>query len=199
MSTTHDHGRHGAKQPNRFDPARAAKLDDPSRFDYLPPAKIAELLAAPAGACVIDFGTGTGTFAIDLAMRRPDLEIVALDEQPEMLEMLRAKPASSQLKNLKPAFTDALGEYREKADRILAINVLHELGDEALSGLVELLKPNGLVLIVDWRADVERPVGPPRDHVYDAGEARKRIEGFGLKAEREEMLPYHYVLLARRS
>jgi SAM-dependent methyltransferase len=198
MSTTHNDDRHGAKQPRRFDPARAAKLDDPERFEYLPPAKIADLLAAPSGACVIDFGTGTGTFAIELAMRRPDLHIVALDEQPEMLNMLRAKPASAQLKNLKPVLTDALPEYREKADRILAINVLHELGDEAMRGLVGLLKPGGLVLIVDWRADVERPVGPPRGHVYKADEARTRIQGFGLRVQHEEMLPYHYVLLARR-
>ena len=67
MSSTHDHSRHGAKQPERFDPAKAAKLDDPARFEYLPPAYITEALAAPQGACVIDFGTGTGTYAIELA------------------------------------------------------------------------------------------------------------------------------------
>jgi hypothetical protein len=32
--------RHGAAQPNRFDPARAVRLDDPARFAYLPPLEI---------------------------------------------------------------------------------------------------------------------------------------------------------------
>src|SRR3989304_2758407 len=98
----HDHSRHGAKQPERFDPARAAKLDDPARFESLPPAEVIDLLDAPQGACVIDFGTGTGTYAIELARRRPDLQVIALDEQPEMLELLRAKPAAAALKNLAP-------------------------------------------------------------------------------------------------
>jgi precorrin-6B methylase 2 len=31
---------------------------------------------------VIDFGAGTGTIAVELARRRPDLEVIALDEQP---------------------------------------------------------------------------------------------------------------------
>ena len=199
MSSTHDHSRRGAKQPERFDPARAAKLDDPARFEHLPPAGVIEMLAAPRGACVIDFGTGTGTYAIELAQRRPDLQVVALDEQPEMLDLLRAKPAAAELKNLRPVLTDALPELKGKADRILAINVLHELGDEALSGLVALLKPEGRALFIDWRADVERPVGPPRDHVYTAGDARKRVEGFGLAIEHQHQFQYHYVLLARRS
>jgi ubiquinone/menaquinone biosynthesis C-methylase UbiE len=199
MSSAHDHSRHGAKQPERFDPARAAKLDDPARFEHLPPADVMEMLAAPQGACVIDFGTGTGTYAIEVAKRRPDLQVVALDEQPEMLDMLRAKPAAAALKNLKPVLTDALPELQGKADRVLAINVLHELGDEALRGLVALLKPEGRVLFIDWRADVERPMGPPRDHVYNVADARKRVEGFGLAVEHQRLLSYHYVLMARRS
>jgi SAM-dependent methyltransferase len=199
MSETHDHSRHGAKQARRFDPARAAKLDDPERFEYLAPAEITEMLAAPLDSCVIDFGTGTGTYAIELAKRRPDLEVIALDEQPEMLEMLRAKPAAAQLKNLRPVLTDALPQLQQKADRILGINVLHEIGDEALRGLIGLLKPEGRVLFVDWNADAERPVGPSRDQVYNAAEARKRIENFGLTVERQSTLRYHYVLMARRS
>ncbi len=194
----HDQGRHGAKQPERFDPARAAKLDDPARFEYLPPAEVVELLDAPQGACVIDFGTGTGTYAIELARRRPDLEVIALDEQPEMLELLRAKPAAAALRNLRPVLTDALSELQAKADRILAINVLHEVGDEAMRGLVGLLKPGGLALFIDWRADVERPAGPPKDHVYDAAGGRKRVETFGLAVERERLFRYHFALMARR-
>ncbi len=195
----HDHSRHGAKQPERFDPARAAMLDDPMRFRHLPPADVTQMLAAPQGACVIDFGTGTGTYAIELATRRPDLQVIALDEQPEMLDLLRAKPAAAALKNLRPVLTDALPELQGKADRVLAINVLHELGDDALRGLVALLKPEGRALFIDWRADVERPAGPPRDHVYEVAGARKRVEGFGLAIEHQQLLRYHYVLLARRS
>src|SRR5579863_10143435 len=58
----HEHGedRHGARQPRRFDPKRAARLNDPTRLAYLPPDRIFALLAAPQGGRVADFGTGTG-------------------------------------------------------------------------------------------------------------------------------------------
>ncbi len=115
----HHHGahgnddRHGARQPERFDPARAALLDDPSRFGYLPPDEIFEMLAAPAGGRVVDFGTGVGTYAIELARSRPDLEVIALDEQQEMLDLLRAKPAAQKLSNLKAVHTDETTKLNE--------------------------------------------------------------------------------------
>ena len=198
MSTHHRHAdRHGARQPERFDPARAALLDDPSRFEYLPPDEIFDMLAAPAGGRVVDFGTGIGTYAIELARSRPDLEVIALDEQQEMLDLLRAKPAAQKLPNLKPVHTDEIAKLNGTADRVLALNVLHEVGDEALRAMAALLKPTGTVLVVDWNAGVDRQVGPPRDHVYTAAEARERMERVGLRIEGERMFKYHYSLVAR--
>lgn len=199
----HDHGahgdddRHGARQPERFDPARAALLDDPSRFEYLPPDEVFAMLAAPAGGRVVDFGTGTGTYAVELARSRSDLEVIALDEQREMLELLRAKPAAQKLPNLRAVHTDEIARLKGTADRVLALNVLHEVGDEALRAMTALLKPAGVVLVADWNAGVERPVGPPRDHVYTAAEARERMERMGLRIEGERMFKYHYALVAR--
>ncbi|MGA7870283.1 MAG: class I SAM-dependent methyltransferase [Candidatus Binatus sp.] len=194
-----DDDRHGARQPERFDPARAALLDDPFRFGYLPPDEIFEMLAAPTGSRVVDFGTGIGTYAIELARSRPDLEVTALDEQQQMLELLRAKPAAQKLSNLKALHTDEIKKLNGTADRVLALNVLHELGDDALRAMVALLKPAGTVLVVDWNAGVERPVGPPRDHVYTAAEARDRMERMGLRIEGERLFKYHYALVARRA
>jgi SAM-dependent methyltransferase len=191
--------RHGARQPSRFDPARAAMLDAPERFEYLPPAEIVAMLDAPAGGCVIDFGTGVGTYAIEIARRRPDLEVIAFDEQPEMLDMLRAKPAARELKNLKPVLSSETSSLEGKADRILALNVLHEVGDDAMRQMAAMLKRDGSILFIDWDAAVERPVGPPRDHTYSADQALKRIESFGLAAERGSRLRYHFVLRARRT
>lgn len=194
----HGDDRHGAKQPDRFDPARAALLDDPARFDYLPPAKLFELLDAPASGLAVDFGTGTGTYAIELARRRPDLEIIALDEQPEMLKMLMAKPAAAQLKNLRTILTSELPDLDGKADRVLAINVLHELSDAALGGLVAMLKPAGVALFADWNAEVDRPLGPPKDHVYTPAQALTRLEKAGLAGTLQPALQYHFVILAKR-
>lgn len=193
----HDPERAGAKQPERFDPRKADRLDDPSRFDYLPPETILALLDLPRGATLVDFGAGTGTFAIHVAQARADVTVVALDEQPEMLDRLRAKPETKSLANLRIAMPDALAGLRGQADRVLALNVLHELGDDALALLAALLKSDGFALFIDWSADVDRPVGPPRDHVYGPHEGSARLESLGFAAETLDPLPYHYVVRAR--
>lgn len=155
------------------------------------------MLEVPQGGKILDFGTGTGTYAIELARLRPDVEVIALDEQPAMLERLRAKPAAGSLPNLKPTLAGEAAGMSGHVDRVLALNVLHELGDEALQTLRGFLKPDGIALFIDWNADVERPAGPPRDHVYSPAEACSRLEQMGFQPEKERLFPYHYAFRAR--
>ncbi len=196
-----EHDRHGAKQPHRFDPTKAGLLDDRARFEALPPAEIAALLDAPGGGLVVDFGTGTGSYAIELAAARPDVTVVALDEQRPMLDRLEAKLAVRPLANVKPllAGPDASRELAGRADRVLAVNVLHELGDAALAQLAALLGPDGRALFVDWNADVERTMGPPRDHVYSPAAAAERLARFGFTEESRRLFREHYALVCRKS
>jgi SAM-dependent methyltransferase len=189
------HDRHGARQPERFDPARAAILDDTARFEYVSPDALLEELALPPAAVLVDFGSGTGLYAIALAQTRPDLRVVALDEQPAMLERVRASIARAGV----AIDASAVESLRGRADGVLALNVLHEVGDAALGELRDLLHPAGVALFVDWNADVERPVGPPRDHVYGTGEAVERLRAAGFRVEERAALPYHFVLAARRA
>jgi len=149
-------------------------------------------LDVPAGSKVVDFGTGTGTYAIELARLRPDIEGIALDELPEMLDRLRAKPNAVALLNLRPTLAGEIGVLGIKIERVLALNVLHELGDEALRVIGALLKPGGFTLFSDWNAGVERPVGPPADHLYKPRDARTRLERIGFKIEVEHSLSYRY-------
>ena len=58
-----------------------------------------------------------------------------------------------------------------------------------------LLKPSGQVLFVDWSSAIERPVGPPRDHVYSPEEGLARVQNFGFSVSKKQNFPYHYALL----
>ena len=188
--------RHGAKQPERFDPARAARLDDPARFEYLAPAALLGLLDLEEAATVVDFGAGTGTYAIEIARARPAALVYALDENATMLAHLRQKLATSDVSNVTPIEPAELGPLKGRVDRVLAINVLHELGDASLAELRGLLAREGKALFVDWNADVERPHGPPRDHVYGIEEARRRLRDSGFTEIAASTFPYHYALVA---
>jgi SAM-dependent methyltransferase len=195
------HGAHGdrlgARQPDRFDPARAAILDDPARFAHVPPERLLDELALAPSATLVDFGAGTAFYAIALARLRPGVRIVALDEQPAMLAYARDAIAAAGVADVEVAGPSALAALRGMADGVLALNVLHELGDAALADLKSLLAPNGTAVFADWNAAVERPVGPPRDHVYDPDEAARRLEAAGFRVDVREPLPYHFVLIAR--
>ena len=116
-----------------------------------------------------------------------------------MLDMLRAKLSARPLPNVKPLQSGekALIELQGRADRVLALNVLHELGDQALGRLVSLMAPAGRAVFVDWNAEVERPVGPPRGHVFAPAEARARLVRLGLLVAEERLFLYHYGLVCR--
>lgn len=56
----------------------------------------------PAGARVVDFGTGMGIPALPLALLRPDLEIVALDASAKKIAFVRQAGLELGLANLRP-------------------------------------------------------------------------------------------------
>jgi SAM-dependent methyltransferase len=186
---------HGARQERPFDPARAARLDDPVRFTYLPIDEVIALVDPPRGATVVDYGAGTGAYSLPLAQRRPDLHVVALDIQPEMLAMLRAKPVFATLANVETV-TEPPRALRGAVARVFGINVLHELGDAALREIAVLLAPDGRFVAIDWDAAVERPAGPPRERVYEPREARERLSALGFRVLDERRFPYQYGLVA---
>jgi 16S rRNA (guanine527-N7)-methyltransferase len=60
------------------------------------------LAALPAGARVVDFGSGMGIPAAVLAIARPDLEILALDKSHKKMAFVRQAGLELRLPSLKP-------------------------------------------------------------------------------------------------
>jgi ubiquinone/menaquinone biosynthesis C-methylase UbiE len=185
----------GAKQPSIFSHERAAWLDEPEREGWIPTPALIELVDAPSGARVLDFGTGTGRYALALARARPDVHVVAYDVQDEMLKIVRERIAGLEIANFGAA---DWAEVKRRApfDRILALNVLHEIDNDALRGLASLLAPDGVVLVVDWDATIDRPTGPPAEHAHIPSEAAERVAHNGLRCVeriRDPRFPYHFI------
>ena len=183
---------HDDRVRRRFDPARAARLDDPERFTYLPPADVVAFVDAPPNAVVLDFGTGTGTYAIAFAHERPDCTVIGLDTQPDMLAMLRAKPAAAAVRSGGP---ELLIELAGTIDRVITLNVLHEVEDEHIRALFAALPPSAQVAFIDWNPDVERPHGPAKEHLLSPADAERYLAPFGFRLLRTQLFPYHYAIL----
>lgn len=193
----HGHGHGGERRPYKFDVARAERLDRPERLEWLPPPQLAALLDIPLNASVLDYGTGTGALVIPIAKSRLDATFYALDEQPGMLELLHAKLDAQLLSNVVPLEPQHAGSLAGRLDRILAVNVLHELEARDLALMHALLRPGGFAVIVDWNPEVERPAGPPPETLDTAEEARARLGAAGFAARPVGTFRYHHACVAR--
>lgn len=191
----------------KFDLSHASKLENPERLVELPPAELVKLLRLTGAETVIDFGAGSGMYSLPIAEALPHGTLFAVDEQQVLLDRLRQKlgeqrPAGRvvpvlNVENHVP-LPDGAG------DRILMINVLHHIHDEpaALAEVSRLLRRGGLLVAVEF-ARMDRPVGPPNDHVLTADELHAVIERMSLKEiaayEPGEIGLYHVAIVAERA
>lgn len=186
---------------HKFDPARAARLDAPERQSYLPDAALISLLDLHGHEKVVDYGAGTGRLSLAAAQRlRAGGQVLAVEESEEMMSLLCERLAGADAP-IEPILVagNSVPLDDATADRILAVNLLHEVrGEPALVEMRRLLGLDGLLLVADWERGraPERTVGPPDDILYSEEEAAAELEQAGFDVQSEDGLPYHFLLLA---
>lgn len=190
------------RKPHKFDPARAEILAQPERQEFLPNDRVLDLLRLGGAETVVDYGAGSGVLTLPLARRLPRGTVHAVDESPEMVGLLTknlseaGRPpnlATHAIKHDRVPLRDGV------ADRVLAVNLLHEvLGEGAVGEIRRLLAPDGFLLVADWRGDAERGFGPPREATLAPDEGQKMLQEAGFDAElvKDHGFPYHFVLRA---
>lgn len=147
-----------------FDPKRASLLDSEERLKELRPQQLlTDIAGITKGLTCIDLGCGTGTFSFPMVLSVGNEGIVyAVDDSDEMLEHLRAKNPPP---NLRLVYGDArqTGLGSETADFCLLAYILNQVKppDSLVAEAFRLLKPEGRVLVVEWKADRDSP-GPPQ-------------------------------------
>lgn len=190
-----------ARDPKKFDPSRAHMLDAPERERFLPSAAIVDLLRLEGGETVLDYGAGTGRLTIPISEAlKAGGKVIALDESPPMVQRLReaidgrANAEAILISSNRVPVEDA------SADRVLAVNLLHEVrGEQALAEMRRLVSEDGAVLVVDWAKGRPRDSGPPDEILYSTEEAIAELQAAGFDVESAPIeLPFHFALIARR-
>jgi ubiquinone/menaquinone biosynthesis C-methylase UbiE len=150
--------------------------------------RLAEQLLAglPDGGRIADVGAGTGTFAIELAGAAPAAEVIAIDGDPEVLALARAKPGAAAVE-WKQALADALPLADASCDRVSMSLLLHHLDADgkrlALAEAHRVLRPGGRLHVADW--------GQPQDPLMTAGmRTLALVDGWdGIRDHAEGRLP----------
>lgn len=188
----------------KFNMDKLERLNDPERFDSLPPDVFWPALGAlPPDATIVEIGAGTGLFAAAFAARAPEATVYAADTADQMLDWMRAnrpEVADGRMVPLKAEETHVpLAD--EVADAVYMINLHHELArpSESYAEAFRLLKPGGHLLVVDW-APRETPKGPPPEVrvSVDALAALLRDAGFTEVAIDDTTLAWHLMATAVR-
>ena len=186
------------RDPKKFDPAMASVLDAPERERHLPSEDLVAMLELEGTETVLDYGAGTGRLALAAATAIPRGQIVAVEESEEMLAHLEKRLAAVDNARAVLITSNRVPLYDGEADRILAVNLLHEIrGESALAEMRRVLASNGILLVVDWERGRPRPSGPPDHLLYTASEAASELRRAGFDVvELATGLPYHVVLRA---
>ncbi len=186
-----------------FKPQDAHKLDDPERQIWLPVAEVIRALAIRPGMRVADVGAGTGYFAVPIGYAvGVEGKVYAVDLQPAMLAKLREKltepdaPRNIELVQGEASKTTLPSRF---ADVVFVANVWHELENPttALQEVARILAPSGVLALLDWRADVSSPPGPPSDHRLPAADVLQFLAKSGWTANEPAVVGrYSYFITA---
>lgn len=156
-------------------------------------------LPLAADDVVADIGAGTGYFSFPVARRVPEGRVLAVDVQPEMLELLRERQAELAIDNVETVLGTATdpGLAPASVDLAFIVDAYHEFSHprEMGQGLLRALKPGGLLVLVEYRA--EDPWVPIKTlHKMSEAQVRRELEALGLRWLRtEDYLPQQHVVV----
>jgi precorrin-6B methylase 2 len=162
-----------------------------------------DALALQPGMIVADIGAGTGYLSRRMApLVMPGGKIIALDLQPEMVNMLQATVNRSGLKQIevKQGSVDNIKLPKNSIDMAIMVDVYHELAYpyEVMVSILEALKPRGRLVFVEYKAeDIRVPIKPL--HKMSEAQIKREAGVFPLDWERTvSTLPWQHVVVFRK-
>ena len=193
----------------------AAWLERPSRIQEEKPHVLMANLDIEPTDVIADIGAGTGYLTVRLAPQVPQGKVLAVDVQPEMLDLLGDRlsaPINQRIDQSTPndglenvelilASEDDPHLPAEAIDMAIMLDVYHELEYpyEVMQKVVRSLRPGGQMILVEYRG--ENPLIPiKRLHKMTEKQARKEMQAVGLSwVETNEELPRQHLMVFEKN
>ena len=139
---------------------------------------------------VLIAGCGTGRHALEFGRAVPTAVVDAIDISSQSLAFAKLRQDESQIKNVRFSLKDihSLNSRSERYNLIECAGVLHhtESPAKALSHLVAVLEPGGLILVGLYSTYARKEISSIRNKFND--EDRSEISAAGLRRERQKLL-----------
>jgi precorrin-6B methylase 2 len=156
-----------------------------------------------AGMTVADVGAGTGYYSRLMSKAvGPTGVVYAVDVQPQMVSMLKEVAAKPGYANIKPVLSSVADVKLppQSIDLAIMVDVYHELEfpHEVMTTIINALKPEGRVVLVEYRAEDQRV---PIKEVHKMTEAQVKREALthALSWERTaSTLPWQHVIIFKK-
>ncbi|MCI4666678.1 MAG: class I SAM-dependent methyltransferase [Bacteroidia bacterium] len=180
-----------------------SRFEDSARLEWQKPDAVISMLGDISGLKVMDIGCGTGYFAFRLVEAGAD--VVCSDVDDRFLSYVNDKSKSSQLEGgsleTKKLPYDSPELDPAEVDVVIIVNTYHhiEKREAYFAQVLKGLKENGRLMVVDFVKE-EVPEGPPVEMKFSGEEVMAELTtaGFSDFLLDEELLPYQYVLVARK-
>lgn len=180
----------------------AAWLERPGREVEERPDELVAMLGLQPTDVVADLGAGTGYFTFRIAPLVPRGRVLAIDIQPEMLDIVEARAQDERVQNVVAVLgtEGAPGLADETVDLTLIVDAYHEFARprEMLEAIYAATRPGGRLVLAEYRAgDPDVPIKPL--HTMTEAQARREVEASGFAfVENLDALPQQHVLVFER-
>jgi len=176
--------------------------EDREKFEQ--PEKVLDALNIRPGMTVADVGAGNGYFTLRLARRVKDTgRVFAVDIQQAMLDLLRDNRDRASLKNIELVLGTPTDPRLPPTavDLALLVDVYHEFQqpDEMVAGIRASLKPDGVLVLVEYRGeDPSVPIKP--EHKMSVAQVLREIEPMGFRLRKKlDFLPWQHIFIFEKA
>jgi uncharacterized protein (TIGR03067 family) len=182
----------------------AGWLERPEREKEEQPTRMVEALKLRPGDVVADIGAGSGYLTFRMTDRiGPKGKVLAVDIQPEMLDLIRQGMKDRKITNVEPILGTETDPKlpANSVDLILMVDVYHEFSYpwEMTEAMVKGLKPGGRLIFVEFRKeDPEVPI--KLVHKMTEQQVRKEMEPHPVHwVETIDVLPWQHIIIFKKN
>ena len=177
----------------------AAWLNRPERIQEEMPDTVVENMNLEPNEVVADIGAGSGYFSFRIAAKVPEGKVLAVDIQPEMLELIEAQMGQQGVTNIEGVLgaVDNPNLPANSIDAAIMVDAYHEFSHpfEMIDGIYKDLRPGGRIFLLEYRGeDASVPIRPL--HKMTEEQVVREMSVFGLDwTDTLDFLPWQHMMI----